>query len=158
MVERTLRDSELLVTRLRLRGAKVSSKSVILSSDGSLSLLIQQGLSKRGINLKVEQVARDLGVDATVATRRRVTTAKARFAKGLARAGVIKNLLKSNSKAARLINTGAKPQLTWGHQGKGMAPTTVRRLKAGLVFFGASEVWWVYHYSPAVWRGASGRP
>ena len=52
MVERTLRDSELLVTRLRLRGAKVSSKSVILSSDRSLSLLIQEGLSKRGIYLK----------------------------------------------------------------------------------------------------------
>ena len=93
MVERTLGASELLVTRLRLRGAKVSSKSVILSSDRPLSLLIQEGLSKRGIYLKVEQVARDLGVDATVATRRKVTTAKARFAKGLARAGVIKNLL-----------------------------------------------------------------
>ena len=78
------------------------------------------------------EVARDLGVDATVATRRRVATARVRFAKGLARAGVIKSLLKSSSKAARLINTGAKPQLTWGRQGKGMVPTTVRRLKAAL--------------------------
>ena len=37
------------MTRLSLRGAKVSSKYVILSSGRGLSRLIQQGLAQRGI-------------------------------------------------------------------------------------------------------------
>ena len=102
--------------------AKVSSKSVILSSDRSLSLLIQEGLSKRGIYLKVEQVARDLGVDATVATKRRVVTAKARFAKGLARAGVIKSLLRVIVKLLDLLILEPSPNLPGGIRVRGWLP------------------------------------
>ena len=132
VVAKTVQAASDLVSSLRRKGARISTKSVIRCSDPKLSKHIQQVLRGKGIDLKMDVEARDLGLDSTCAKRRRLRSFKNRFAKGLARAGVIKNLVKVNKQARRLITTGAKPQLVWGHQGKGMAPTTLKKLKSTL--------------------------
>ena len=132
VLSKTVQAASDLVSALRKKGARISPKSAILSSDPKLSRRVQQLLRGRGVDLKVAVDARDLGLDATVAKRRRVGTFKARFAKGAARAKVIRRLVRVNKKAALLARTGAKPQMVWGHQGKGMPPTTIRKLKATL--------------------------
>ena len=121
-----------LARSIQTKGSRVSPKSTILASDPTLAREIQLELSNRGVQLKVSSEARDLGIDATCAKKRRLQTQKGRFAKSIARAKVIKGLVKKKAQAKSLVNTGAKPQLTWGHQSKGMAPSTISELKATL--------------------------
>ena len=132
VLEGTVSTAEFLASSIQAKGARVSPKSQILASDPKLAKEVQALLSAKGIHLKLGDVGRDLGVDATCATKRRVPTQKVRFAKGVARAKAVRKLLKTKSKARPLVNTGAKPQLIWGHQAKGMAPSTVVKLKATL--------------------------
>ena len=42
---------------------------------------------------------------------------------------VIKVLIKKEKKCRTMLWMGAKPQGTWGHQGMGLAPTTIQRIR-----------------------------
>eukprot|EP00972_Heterocapsa_arctica_P043528 6427490-Heterocapsa_arctica.AAC.1 len=80
-------------------------------------------LANRGIQVKVANTIRDLGIDATLATRRSTPTSRARTGKSFRRMVKIRVLGKFNKKAAKLLQTGARPQATWGHQARGTPPS-----------------------------------
>ena len=114
------------------RGGKVSNKSIIMASSSRLAKRVQTSLEARGFSLKVAQTGRDLGVDATCTKRRSIKVFKHRYRLGMNRAARIASLTRVTKKAKKLANTGARPQLTWGHQAKGVAPTMIRKIKAAL--------------------------
>ena len=71
-------------------------------------------------------LTKDLGIGtAACGLRRNVQTSKERLAKMSKRLRKIKVLVRQSRRCRNLVWTGAKPQGTWGHQGSGLAPTTV---------------------------------
>eukprot|EP00972_Heterocapsa_arctica_P021237 3125767-Heterocapsa_arctica.AAC.1 len=86
-------------------------------------------LANRGIQVKVANTVRDLGIDATLGTRRSTPTSRARTGKSFRRMVKIKVLGKFNKKAAKLLQTGARPQATWGHQARGTPPSVLQTLR-----------------------------
>jgi len=98
-LDKTIGAAGFSIVKLVSRGAKVSSKFVFLFSGKGISRDIQQCLAQGGIDLKMG----GFGVDAGVATKRTHSTAKAKLAKGLAGAGIIKVLVKINAGAIKFI-------------------------------------------------------
>ena len=80
-----------LAASSRAKGSRILVKCAIPSSDKALPGDVKSRLQKRGIHLKVDMVARDLGLDATIAKTRRLQTSNAWFTKGRAWAEVIKS-------------------------------------------------------------------
>eukprot|EP00972_Heterocapsa_arctica_P035020 5155796-Heterocapsa_arctica.AAC.1 len=76
--------------------------------------------------------ARDLGIDTTCSKRRRIPTFRKRLQHGLVRASRIAGLRKLNQGVRQLVYAGARPQMTWGHQAKGLSPSTLRTMKVAL--------------------------
>eukprot|EP00959_Pyramimonas_sp_CCMP1952_P169458 3540072-Pyramimonas_sp.AAC.1 len=56
-----------------------------------------------------------------------------RFKKGLQRLSGVTNLTRTTEKSRRLVSTGARPQLCWGQQGQGIAPTVLKQVRGRLV-------------------------
>jgi hypothetical protein len=113
------------------KGCKVShSKSVILATDSELASLVQQGIMQgAGICLPIVQTARDLGIDSGFSKRRRIPTAAGRVKKSLAKLKRLQVLATVTSKARRLYRTGVIPQIAWGQEAKGLAPTVVQHFR-----------------------------
>ena len=44
----------------------------------------------------------------------------------------IGRLSRVNRKAKKLVFTGAKPQRLWGHEGLGIAPSSLRRMRTAM--------------------------
>eukprot|EP00959_Pyramimonas_sp_CCMP1952_P452482 9466659-Pyramimonas_sp.AAC.1 len=122
---------------LRAKGVRMSVKSRILANSPELAKEIQRKLKEAGVSIQQAEVVRDLGVDASL-TRRRTQTTQERVQKGRVRAARIRQLRDTNAAAKKLISTGLRPQLCWGHQAKGVAPTRVQELRRTLI--GASGV------------------
>ena len=120
---------------MALKGCKVSgSKSVILATDPELAILVQEGINREaGILLPIVQTARDLGIDSGFSRRRRIPTAGSRVKKSVAKLKRLLQLSKITTKARRLFRTGVVPQIAWGQEAKGIAPTVVGdfRTRAG---------------------------
>ena len=120
---------------MALKGCKVSgSKSVILATDSDLAAMVQEGINREaGILLSIVQAARDLGIDSGFSRRRRIPTAGSRVKKSGAKLKRLLQLSKITTKARRLFRTGVVPQIGWGQEAKGLAPTVVGdfRTRAG---------------------------
>ena len=130
VVQRAVSAAGALLKGLEDRGAKVSrEKTVVMASSRQLEKQVQEGLAGEGFQIQTATTARDLGGDAQVRGRRRIPVARGRVIKSSKRTGRIAHLARKKREAAKLIWTGAKPQATWGHQIKGMAPSTVRTLR-----------------------------
>ena len=81
-----------------------------------------------------------LGVGASVGRQRALKVRPQRGALGLIMARDIRKLARATTKVRSLYRTGAQPQILWGMQGHGTAPTEVlflRRQTAAA--FGASQ-------------------
>ena len=63
-------------------------------------------------------------------TRRSTQVIKGRMTKAARRAKAIQNLVKVDRSAKILARTGFKPQAAWGLEAQGLAPTTLRKLRA----------------------------
>ncbi len=93
-----------------------------------MARVIADALQQQGILLQTPRAARDLGLDGHT-SRRSTVTSQARLTKASRRAAVIQKLVKTDPRARALVNTGHRPQASWGLQGQGFAPTTLRKLR-----------------------------
>ena len=134
VIKSTVEASSYLANTLQGRGARISAKACLLASDKDVGDEIIRQLESKGLSLKHEQTARDMGINASLKTTRHIHVAKARMDKACKRAGVIKGFLKINKSAKKLLLTGVRPQAMWGHQASGWAPTTLMKMRA---LFGA---------------------
>eukprot|EP00959_Pyramimonas_sp_CCMP1952_P329266 6893421-Pyramimonas_sp.AAC.1 len=79
--------------------------------------------------VSVEVKARDLGIDVTSGARRQGVI-KARQKKGSERARAVSFLGRVVREAKKLVKTGHKPHVSWGAVALGLAPTTLKQLRA----------------------------
>eukprot|EP00972_Heterocapsa_arctica_P040835 6017255-Heterocapsa_arctica.AAC.1 len=63
----------------------MSSKSTVLGQPAGIAHRLQSMLASRGIQVKVANTVRDLGIDATLSTRRSTPTSRARTGKSFRR-------------------------------------------------------------------------
>jgi ribonuclease HI len=127
VIEASIGAGSLIAKGMALKGCKVSGpKSLILATDPELASLVQAGISKEGgILLPIIQTARDLGIDRGFSKRRRILTAGSMVKKSSAKLKKLLQLSKITTKARRLFRTGVVPQIAWGQEAKGLAPTVV---------------------------------
>eukprot|EP00973_Karenia_brevis_P008752 1182844-Karenia_brevis.AAC.1 len=91
------------------RGAKLSPKSAIMASDKDLREGLASNLSRDGIKIRSKDHTRDLGLDATLGAKRKLSIRKARQKKAKIRFCKIRKLSKVTTRARGLASTGAKP-------------------------------------------------
>ncbi len=100
-----------LVTGLREKGFRMSSKSALLASSPGLGRTVQRALAAAGIEVQLSQHARDLGVDGH-ARRRSTKVLQARLRTAGRKAGVIKHLVKSDRLSADHLGPGGPGDIT----------------------------------------------
>ena len=118
---------------MKALGLRVSSKTVVVSSNHRLAAALAVQIRKRqGVKVTVAQSGRDLGV-ANAPTRRRCTSIqKSRLAKAKTKLGKIARYTKAVRAARRLATAGAMPQALWGCGAIGLAPTVIRDLRTSM--------------------------
>ena len=120
---------------ISLAGGIFSSKSTIVATNIKLARAVAKRLVRsHGIHVKVAQSTSDLGVDFAGGRKRRLATHKKRQAKGKVRLGRIATMVRANRKAAKLTLTGAAPQMLWGTQATGVAPSRMRSIRSSYAF------------------------
>ena len=119
-----------LAQGLQALGCKISDKSVIVARTKATRVTIQRRLRRQGLRLTTAARAKDLGVGMAGGSRRCTNYLRARIVKAKGRITRIKTLQRANKKACRMHNTGAWPQATYGKEAMGLAPGTVRSLRA----------------------------
>ena len=80
--------------------------------------------------MAVAAEAKDLGVGTTAGVRRTARYLQARICSVRGRVWRIKGLNRVNKKCAKLINTGAWPQATYGKEAFGISPAQMRQVRA----------------------------
>ena len=114
-------------------GLKVSSKSVIVSSQPRLARAVALQLRKtQGVAVTVAETGRDLGIVNNPSKRRSTIIQDSRIAKASRKFRRIARLAKGVRSARKLSTTGAVPQAVWGLGAVGLAPSTVKRLRTEL--------------------------
>ena len=84
--------------------------------------------------MKIAQNTFDLGVDFAGGKKRRLAIHKKRQAKGKVRLGRTATMVRASRRAASLTLTGAAPQMLWGTQATGIAPSRMRSLRSSYAF------------------------
>ena len=121
---------------LRERLCVIADKSVVVSSKPRLAKRMAAMLRKQGILLQSARSARDLGGDTTAGGRRgvRVQKNRARLAAAVGRrVRTLARATKQRRKTQRLQRAAAVPKAVWGFQTKGVAPSTLKPLRAAMV-------------------------
>ncbi len=118
-----------LVAGLKGLGFKVAAKCTILAHPPQVGQEIVTALEKKGIILQTARSGKDLGVDAHVG-RRSTKALKGRMTKAGKRARAIAQLVRVDRATKVLAKTGFKPQAVWGLEAQGLAPSTLKRLRA----------------------------
>ena len=135
VIEASIGAGSLIAKGMARKGCKVSgSKSVMLATDQDLATAVQEGINREaGILLPIVQTARGLGIDSGFSKRRRVPTAGSRVKTSGAKLKKLLQLSRITTKARRLFRTGVVPQIAWGQEAKGLAPSVVGdfRTRAG---------------------------
>ncbi len=129
VLEKVVQVAEALTNGLDDLGFKVSAKSLILAHPPRVAHDLVEILGKKGIKLQAATRGRDLGVDAHVG-RRSTGVIKSRLTKAGKWAKAISSLVRVDRGARVLARTGFKPQAVWGLEAQGLAPTTLKRLRA----------------------------
>ncbi len=116
-------------------GGIFSTKSTIVATRVKLARKVAKKLAvSHGIHVKTAQSTSDLGVDFAGGKKRRLATHKKRQAKGKIRLGRIATMVRANRRAAKLTLTGAAPQMLWGTQATGVAPSRMRIIRSSYAF------------------------
>jgi hypothetical protein len=129
VIERITTISVGLAQGLREHGFKLSEKSALVTSPPRIAQRISAALREHDIHVLTPGAAKDLGV-ATHGVRRTTKVIKGRMKKAARRALAIRKLIRVEPKARALVNTGYRPQAIWGHEGQGLAPSTLRLLRS----------------------------
>ena len=114
---------------LKGEGFSVSGKSVLICSDRDMRVSIGKKLRDAGINVKIDSIAKDLGVDAAAGTRRTTKWQRSRIQKVKARAKRVSWMRKRTAKAKKLYLSNLWPAMAYGVSGYGVAPTTLRSMR-----------------------------
>ena len=77
----------------------------------------------------VSTTTKDLGVGTALGAKRTTKVQQGRLAKMSNRLARTTGLVKVHKQCRKMVWVGAKPQGTWGHQGQGLAPTTLTKLR-----------------------------
>ena len=86
-------------------------------------------LKAEGIDVKAETVARDLGLENSVSGKRTVKGVNKRINKALARLRRVKQLVRTNKAATKLVSTGALPEALWGASAVGWPISTIYNIR-----------------------------
>ena len=106
-------------------GLKISPQGAVLFNRPGVAKIVADLLREAGVDIK----ASNLGVGTTAGGQRRTRTQQLRRAQMGKRLAKIRGLVKQSKRCRVMVWVGAKPQGTWGHQGNGLAPTSVRHLR-----------------------------
>ena len=131
---------------LEKAGLPVSiNKTAFLCSNSQVRKELQGHLAPGDPPIK--SVAKDLGVDAAMATRRRIANHRKRFEKGKRRAARLRTLsLKSPTKALQACRAGVQAAGLYGHEAVGVPPRRMKWLRgivagfAGRKKLGATDI------------------
>ena len=110
-------------------GLMISTKSVVVASSKALADCVAAGLRRAGHPVEAAVFAEDLGVSSASGHRRSVGSLKKRLARGLARSQRVKRLVAVNPRAARLYQTGVRPQQSYGACISGVAPGQLQSMR-----------------------------
>ena len=108
----------------------ISGKSVVIASHSKLATFIVKQLHKEGCAVSTCSAARDLGIQLICGKRRTTLIQRQRLHKAATRSARIVRLSKLTKVARKLVNTGYKPQATWGNVVTGYAPSTIAKVRA----------------------------
>ena len=120
---------ELLFRLLTAKKVRISPKTTILASSRHIAEPVVEHLANKGFPVVMGTHCRDLGVDSAAGRRRVNKTVAKRAVKARKRAGRAATLVKA-CKGARLCRSGALAQAKWGTELRGLAPSTLKSLKA----------------------------
>merc|ERR1712115_80739 len=87
-------------------------------------------MGMKNIEVSSGTYAKDLGIGTNLGGRRITRFVAQRILKAKGRVKRIAILSKANRRAARLFNTGAWPQASYGKEAVGMAPCTLESVRA----------------------------
>ena len=116
--------------KLEERGCFFADKSFVISTDRSLTEYVVQGLKEVGFEVQGRTHGRDIGLDTTMGTARRLHTVKGRSQAATGRLVKAGLATKVNLKARALATTGAWPKIVWGRAGHGTSPSELGRIRA----------------------------
>ena len=109
---------------------RISPKTVVLASKKGIGKDIVKRFRDIGIPTKYVLSAKDLGVGRVLGERRCTATLSKRISQTKGRIYRIKVLRRTNARAAKLVNTGAMPQATYGKEACGLSMEMVHRLRS----------------------------
>ena len=133
-VVRRCRREGLRVTNAFVKsGLTISVKSVVAASTRCLAGLISAALTQAGLPVSTTAEVEDLGVPTACGARRAIGAFKKRLIRGLNRSRRVQALVRVNSKAAKLYQSGIRPQQTYGAPIHGAAPGQVRAMRRAAV-------------------------
>jgi hypothetical protein len=111
------------------KGLEISAKPTVTASDQSMALELNRRLRSHGIELQVEDAAKDLGVDFAGGGRRRIPVQQIRLLNAKRAGDKVSILGKATKEAKRLVMTGVKPRL-YGFAAMGASPTATKKMRA----------------------------
>ena len=109
---------------------RISPKTVVLASKKGIGKDIVKRFRDIGIPTKYVLSAKDLGVGRVLGERRCTAILSKRISQTKGRVYRIKVLRRTNAGAAKLVNTGAMPQATYGKEACGLSMEMVHRLRS----------------------------
>ena len=126
----TVRRARILIRELRESNLVISEKTVVLANRKSTRLEIVRKLAREGLVCGHGLAAKDLGVGIALGRGRCTGVLKHRIKSTRGRVGRIKVLRRTHPRAAKLVNTGAMPQATFGKEVCGVSPGDMSKLRA----------------------------
>ena len=116
---------------LRDKKLSISGKSTITASNHSIAAAVQSRLQEDGIDIAVDNSAKDLGIDFCGRRRRILPVQQLRLLNSSTSGKQVSMLGKATKQASRLTMTGVK-QRFHGYAAMGASPTTQKRMRAVL--------------------------
>ena len=129
-----------LIDGVKSRALVVSGKTKVLASSRSLAHVVKATAAAKGVQVTIATAAPDLGADQS-SGRRSVVTAKKRAGKAHCRDLKVIKLITKRPRV-RLFNTAVMPQLIYGAECQGVAPTVLQRWRAMAARHAGAKAGW----------------
>jgi ribonuclease HI len=122
-----------LADRLVAAGFRISGKTTVVGGTKAIRDQLHSNIADLGHHFKKDVTARDLGIDASCGSKRRLPVQRARLGKVKLRIRRLKQVVRVAKEAGRLTWVGAEKQASWGHQGLGFSPAKLTGLRSQLL-------------------------
>ena len=128
-ITKLIQAARVLIQRARHNHLIISPKTVVLASKKEYADKIVYNLAVHGVSTKHVHAAKDLGVGRSLGWRKCTFALTKRITATVGRVRRIKVLRKTKARAAKLVNTGAMPQATYGKEVCGVGPSAMHKLR-----------------------------